>query len=136
MREVLVPIGFTAHPWRRPAVLIAAWLVALQAFLTGVATAQTGAMLAADPIGAAVICHGGGASDPAEPAAPETGTAWHLCCTYCMSAAPSLPPPVAAGIALPSARNGAAPLELVCFTVVAARGAVRAGLSQAPPSRA
>ena len=131
-----MPIGFTAHSWRRPAVLIAAWLVALQAFLTGVATAQTGAMLAADPIGAAVICHGGGGTDPAKPAAPDTGTAWHLCCTYCMSAAPALPTPVAPGIALPSARNGAAPPELVRFTAIAARGAVRAGSSQAPPSQA
>jgi hypothetical protein len=136
MREVLVPIGFTAHSWRRPAVLIAAWLVVLQAFLTGVATAQAGAMLAADPFGVAVICHGGGGTDPAEPAAPDTGTAWHLCCTYCMSAAPALPPPVAPGIAQALGQNVAAPSELARFTVIAARGAVRAGSSQAPPSQA
>ncbi len=131
-----MPIGFTPHPWRRPAVLIAAWLVALQAFLTGVATAQTGAMLAADPISAAVICHGGGGNDPAEPAAPDNGTAWHLCCSYCMSAAPALAPPVVPALVLPRALNGAKISQLARFTVISARGAIRAGQSQAPPSHA
>jgi hypothetical protein len=115
---------------------MAAWLVALQAFLTGVATAQTGAMLAANPIGAAVICHGSRGSDPAGPAAPDTGTAWHLCCTYCMSAAPALAPPLAPGIVRLSVGAGAKLPGLARFTFVAARGAVRAGSSQAPPSRA
>ena len=35
MREVFVPTGFAAHPCRRPTVLIAVWLVVLQAFLAG-----------------------------------------------------------------------------------------------------
>ena len=67
-------------------------------------------MLAADPFGAAVICHGGGgersgrAALPRTPARPGTSAA-----RYCMAAAPALPPPVALGIARPHARNVAAP---------------------------
>jgi hypothetical protein len=129
-----VPIGFTLHSWRRPVVLIAAWLVVIQAFLTGVATAQSAAMLAADPTGGtAVICHGGGGTDPAEPAAP--GSAWHLCCAYCTSTAPALPP-ITPIIVQSWTQHVAELQDLARFTVIAARGAVRAGPSQAPPGQA
>jgi len=129
MREVSVPTGFDAHPCRRPTALIAVWLVVLQAFLAGVATAQAGTMPAADPLGA--ICHGSG--DAADPAAPDAGKVRHLCCEYCTSAAPTLAPPDAASVAVPQPRQASRPLVFSRFTIVISPGAVRAGPSQAPP---
>ena len=89
MREVPVPTGIAAPSCRHAIALIAAWLVALQAFLAGVATAQAAAMLAA-PAAIDVICHGsgngGGATDGT---APETAKIEHLCCVFCTSAAPA-----------------------------------------------
>ena len=87
-----MPTRFAAY-CRRAIVLIAAWLVVLQAFLAGAAIAQAGAALAADPIAGATICHGSGASGPDDTTAPETGKVRHLCCAYCMSAAPAVPAP-------------------------------------------
>ena len=132
-----MPTGIAAPPWRRAIVLIAAWLVVLQAFLSGVATAQAGALIAADPLAAAVICHGGGGAggDPAAPAVPDADAVWHFCCTYCTAAAPALPP-VSANIAPATVNAGAALPILVGFTIILARAAVRAGPSQAPPRRA
>src|SRR2546429_6321782 len=48
--EVHVPTAFAAPACRRPIVLIAAWLIVLQAFLAGVVAAQAAAMAASDPI--------------------------------------------------------------------------------------
>jgi hypothetical protein len=134
MREVLVPAVFTTEYRRSPIVLIAVWLVVLQAFLAGLATARAGAMLVSNPIDAA-ICHGAGAADSSDPAVPAEA-AWHLCCVACTSAAP---PMVSSGtpaaIALESQRESR-PVALAGFTLVLAHGAVRVGPSQAPPSRA
>src|SRR6185295_2742544 len=99
MREVRMPTGFAAHWSRRAIVSIAAWLVVLQAFFAGVATAQTGATLAFDP--AAAICHGSGGSGPGDTTAPDPGKAGHLCCAYCMPAAPVVPPPAAPNVLQP-----------------------------------
>jgi hypothetical protein len=131
MREVLVPTEFAAHACRRPIVLIAAWLVVLQAFLAGVAAAQAGAMLASGPIDAAAICHGAGGAGPADSTAPETANGWHLCCAACTAAAPALAPPEAARI--PQRRQASRPVAGSSFTVIISRGAIRAGPSQAPP---
>jgi len=133
-----VPTGFAAQPWRRAITLIAVWLVVVQAFLSGIAAAQAGGMVAADPLGAAVICHGGGGegNGAAEPAAPGTDTARHLCCTYCCaSSAPALAPPSLPNFARADFHGAALPV-LATFAIVMTRGAVRAGFSQAPPSRA
>jgi hypothetical protein len=131
-----VPTGFAAQPWRRAITLIAVWLVVVQAFLSGIAAAQAGGILAADPLGVAVICHGGEGSGAAEPAAPGTDTAWHLCCAYCCaSSAPALAPPSLPNFARADFHGAALPV-LASFTIVVTRGAVRAGFSQAPPSRA
>ena len=91
-----MPTGFAAHWCRRAIVSIAAWLVVLQAFFAGVAIAQTGATLTFDPVAAAAICHGSGGAGSDDTTAPETGKVRHLCCAYCMSAAPAVPPPAAA----------------------------------------
>jgi len=85
-----MPTGFAAHWSRRAIVSIAAWLVVLQAFFAGVAIAQTGATLSFDPFAAAAICHGSGGAGSDDTTAPETGKVRHLCCAYCMSAAPAV----------------------------------------------
>jgi hypothetical protein len=124
-----VPTAFVALARRRPIVLIAAWLIVLQAFLAGVAAAQAAAMAASDPINA--ICHGAGGAGADDGTAPQSAKIVHLCCAHCTSAAPAIAPPDAPRAA--PARLGSRPLACLSFTVVIARGAVRAGPSQAPP---
>jgi hypothetical protein len=124
-----VPTAFAAPACRRPIVLIAAWLIALQAFLAGIATAQAVAMAASDPINA--ICHGAGGAGANDGTAPQSAKIEHLCCAHCTSAAPAIAPPDAPRAA--PARLASRPLACLSFTVVIARGAVRAGSSQAPP---
>jgi hypothetical protein len=126
-----VPSGFAAHPCRRPLALIAAILVVLQAFVAGVATAR--AVPATDPID--VICHGAGGGT-ADTTAPDAGKVAHLCCEYCMSAVPALAPPDAPGIALPPPRPASRLQDFAGYAFVISPGAVRAGLSQAPPASA
>jgi DUF2946 family protein len=132
MREVTVPTRFAAHRRSRPIVLVMAWLVLLQAFLAGFATAQAGAMLASNPVD--VICHSSGAADPSDGTAPDKRL--HLCCAYCLSAAPAVPPPDAPRASMPQARQAARPIVVSGFNVIISPGAVRAGPSQAPPSQA
>jgi hypothetical protein len=129
-----VPTAFAQPNCRRPVIVIAAWLIVLQAFLTGLATAQAGAAMA-DPLAAGVICHAGGSDGGTEPALPDAGVAWHLCCSYCLAAAPTLPPPSAhvGPVRVPFV---ASVLPLSDFIIVVARKAVRAGSSQAPPDQA
>ena len=127
-----MPTGFAAHWCRRAVVSAAAWLVVLQAFFAGVAIAQTGATLSFDPVAAAAICHGSGGTGSDDTTAPETGKVRHLCCAYCMSAAPAVSPP-----AVPNALQPRPISRLVAhsgFTLVLAHQAVRAGRSQAPPA--
>ena len=134
MREVPVPTGIAAPSRRHAIALIAAWLVALQAFLAGVATAQAAAMLAA-PAAIDVICHGSGSGGGAtDGTAPETAKIEHLCCVFCTSAAPALPPPAAPRLA--EVQQIPQPAKVSSFTFVISPGAIRAGPSQAPPSLA
>ena len=121
---------------RQPIVLIAIWLVVLQTLVAGVAAAQATARLAPNAFDAGVICHGAGAAAPAESPAPDTDSTWHVCCTFCTAAFPP--------VLLHDARV-AARFELgrACGTPAASGAAVlitpravRAGLSQAPPSLA
>jgi hypothetical protein len=127
MREVPVPTGFAAHRCRRPIVLIAAWLVVLQAFLAGVVTAQSGAMLAPDP--AAVICHGSGSADGT---APDVAKAWHLCCAACT--APAIAAPAVPGVVSIEPRGMSRLSVPQRFIIIVSHGAIRAGPSQAPPT--
>jgi hypothetical protein len=126
-----MPTGFAAHWSRRAIVSIAAWLVVLQAFFAGVAIAQMGATLSFDPVAAAAICHGAGGAGSDDTTAPETGKVRHLCCAYCMSTAPAVPPPVLPNLLQP--RPISRLLAYSGFTLVLAHQAVRAGQSQAPP---
>jgi hypothetical protein len=126
-----MPTGFAAHWGRRAIVSIAAWLVVLQAFFAGVAIAPTGATLTFDPVAAAAICHGSGGAGSDDTTAPETGKVRHLCCAYCTSTAPAVPPPVLPNLLQP--RPISRLLAYSGFTLVLAHQAVRAGQSQAPP---
>jgi hypothetical protein len=127
-----VPTAFVPQSWRRPVAALALWLVVVQTFLAGVATAQAGAAMA-DPLAGAVICHSGGAAS--DPAQPDAGMVRHLCCSYCISAHTALPPP--AWHAGPADQGGTtAVLPFAEFVIVTAREAVRAGSSQGPPEPA
>ena len=131
-----MPAGFAAHrSRRRPIALIAIWLVVLQAFLAGVATAQVGAMAASDPLLGA-ICHGSDGAGAADTTAPDAGKVRHLCCEYCTSAAPALTPPDAMSVAALQSPPTAQLAVFSRFTIVIAPGAIRVGPSQAPPASA
>jgi hypothetical protein len=135
MREVLVPARIAANR-RRPIALIATWLavwlVVLQAFLAGVVAAQAGARLAAVPDD--IICHASSDAGQADGSAPGTGNSWHLCCAACTAPALATPAtPALAAMELPRAFQR---LTLPHLTVVFARGAIRAGPSQGPPTLA
>ena len=127
-----MPTAFAAPACRRPTVLIAVWLIVLQAFLAGVVAAQAAAMAASDPLSA--ICHGAGGAGANDGTAPQSAKIEHLCCAHCISAAPAIAAPDAPRAA--PARLASRPLACSSFTVVIARGAVRAGPSQAPPTPA
>jgi hypothetical protein len=118
---------------RRPTAVIAAGLVALQAFLAGLAAAQAAAVLTPSLADVAVICHGGGGSDPDHGGAPDPIKASHLCCLACAAAGP----PVTLAqtpIVLRSVigRNLQLPPIVATAVPIAAR-AKRDGPSQAPP---
>jgi hypothetical protein len=120
------------RPHCRPIALIVAGMIVLQAFLAGLASARATAALAADPLGIAVICHGGG-GDSADGMVPNPIKAAHLCCFDCMGGptAATLPEQV---VFLRSDLSGAATPPAICVADVAiAERAIRAGQSQAPP---
>ena len=124
--------------YRRPAVALAAGLMAAQAFLAGLVMAQAALMLAPDlPEDAAfaVICHGNGGS-PSDPGtAPDPAKSQHPCCVTCAAgAAPAVLPAPLTVLRADRPRR----LETAFFvpaTIRIAPRAVRAGPSQAPPSR-
>jgi hypothetical protein len=127
--------------YRRPAVMVAAGLIAMQAFLAGLGLAPAALVLTPGLDDFAVICHGNGGtlSDAGTRdggTAPEPAQNGHPCCVSCTAAAPPaiLPAPVIVlradrGRILQSPRLRAASIPI-------ARRAVRAGSSQAPPSLA
>jgi hypothetical protein len=120
---------------RGPAVWLAAALVALQAFVAGLAMAEAAVMLAPAGAGAgfAVICHGGGAASP-DTGVPGPAAAWHPCCVACAAGAGAavLPPPW--GVPIAGRPGVVASPRRPSETVLIAPRAVRAGLAQAPPS--
>lgn len=130
MREVPVPSRSAARSCRRAIVLIATWLVVLQAFLAGVAIAQAAAAQAS-PGAIGTICHGAGSAAEADGTAPEGAGMAHLCCACCTSAAAAVVPPAAPHPA--QARYVPASVVFTSFIFVISPGAIRAGPSQAPP---
>jgi hypothetical protein len=84
-----MPLGLIARlrRCRRPAVMIAAGLIAAQALLAGLAMAQAALVLTpslAGVAGFAVICHGNGGADSdygtaQDPANTDPAKNWHPC---------------------------------------------------------
>ena len=78
-----------AHPFHC-VVIVAVWLIVLQAFLAGVAAASS-AMPPPDVTGA--LCHGAGDAKPVDAPASSPRQAWHVCCASCLASAPAIPAP-------------------------------------------
>ena len=112
--------------------MIAAWLVALQTFLAGVATAQAAAMLAPAGFVGSTVCHAAEGDASTHQSIPDADKLWKLCCTFCGTAPAAITPPTAPDVTR-STRQRSDSVALAGFTIIISRGAVRAGLSQAPP---
>ena len=136
-----MPLGLIARlrRCRRPAVIIAAGLIAVQAVLAGLATAQAALVLAprlADIAEFAVICHGNGGAGSDHGTAPGPAENQHPCCSSCVASAPPATLPEQLIVLRPD-RFGALKSPTLCAAAIRiAPRAVRAGRSQAPPSLA
>jgi hypothetical protein len=136
-----MPLGLIARlrRYRRPAVMVAAGLVAVQAFLAGLTVAQA-LVLTANPSDAdfTVICHGNGGSGSdnraaQDPAGPNPATTQHPCCEACAAAAtPATLPAQLTVVRTDRWRAFTSPV-LSSVSVRITPRAVRAGASQAPP---
>jgi hypothetical protein len=128
-------VGFIA-PLRSlclPIVPIAAALIAVQALFAGFATGRAAVILEPGQFDITVMCHGGD-SDPTGGPAPDPIDPRHLCCMACAAG-----PPPATLPKLPLPARADACRSLTSPLVPADHGrivlrAMRAGLSQAPPS--
>jgi hypothetical protein len=136
-----MPLGLIARlrRYRRPAVMVAAGLVAAQAFLAGLTVAQA-LVLTANLSGAdfTFICHGNGGSGPdngaaQDPAGPNPATTQHPCCEACAAAAtPATLPEQLTAVRTDRWRTLTPPALSAVLVRITPR-AVRAGASQAPP---
>jgi hypothetical protein len=130
LRELFVSL----RRHRGPAVALAVALIALQAFIAGLAMAGAARMQTAEAgAGFAVICHGNGAPSSDSGSAPNQPKNWHPCCFACTAGAGAalLPEPWDAVGA--SRQPISSPPRLRTASVLIAPRAVRAGFSQAPP---
>jgi hypothetical protein len=118
---------------RPAAALLVAAAIAMQAFLAGLAAAEGARAATPGAADFAIICHGGGAADPGNGTPPEPTGAKHPCCLSCTAAAPILGGPPS--VPLPRRGRSLAAAAPDTGANVIARRAVRAGLSQAPPSQ-
>jgi len=116
---------------RPAAAVIVAAALALEAFLAGLAAAEGLRGVALGPSEFAIICHGGGGADPG--GAPEPAGAKHPCCLSCTAAPPIRGGPPNVPVVQRERSFAAAALDTSASLI--ARRAVRAGLSQAPPSQ-
>jgi hypothetical protein len=125
---------------RRPAVLVAAGLVAVQAFLAGVTMAQA-LMRTSNPADIAdlsVICHANGGSVSDNRAAGDSGrtnpaTSQHPCCEACVAGAAPATLPAQLTVRRTDRCWAVEPPVFSAISVRIAPRAVRAGASQAPP---
>ena len=132
-----MPLGLIARlrRHRRSAVMIAAGLLAVQAFLAGLTTAQALVLTSNLADGAfAVICHGNGSSGVAQdPAGTNPAASQHPCCEACAAgAAPATLPKQLIVLRADRSRLFRSPVLHVVSIRITPR-AVRAGTSQAPP---
>jgi hypothetical protein len=136
-----MPLGFIARlrRYRRPALMIAAGLIAVQAVLAGLAIAQAALMPAPNLTGDAafaVICHGNGGSSSDPGTAPDPAENQHPCCMTCAAGAPpAMLPQQLIVLRADRCRMFKSPVFSAASIRIAPR-AVRAGPSQAPPSLA
>ena len=121
---------------RRPAAVLVAGLIALQAFLAGLAAAQAAIVLTGNPTEVAIICHGHGGGSSDHGSNPDPRDAAHLCCVACAcGGAPATlaqAPPMPRAAAFRSLRSS--PLSAAAAPI--GRRVVRDGPSQAPPTLA
>jgi hypothetical protein len=133
-----MPLGLIARLrlHRRPAALVAAGLMGVQVLLAGLVLAHAALLLTPGVTDFAVICHGSGAAASDNGTAPAPGTNPHPCCESCAAAAPPATLPEQA--LEPQVDRGPVLQSLILWTLALpiAPRAVRAGLSQAPPSLA
>jgi hypothetical protein len=132
-------LGLITHlrRYRRPAVVFAAGLIAVQSFLAGLVMAQAALILAppdlAGDAGFAVICHGNGGSVSDPGTAPEPAKNQRPCCMTCAaSAAPAVLSEQLIELRADRPRLLMSPFFSAAPIQIAPR-AVRAGPSQAPP---
>lgn len=124
------------RPHCRSIAVITAGLIVLQAFLAGLAGARAAAIMAADPLGIAVICHGaGGGSDSGDGTAPDPIKAAHLCCIDCMGGSPAAMLPEQAVLLRSELCDELKSAPICAKDITIAERAIRAGQSQAPPPR-
>ena len=137
-----MPLGLIARlrRYRRPAVMVAAGLIAVQALVAGLSMAQAALMLTPglpNVAGFAVICHGNGGTDSGtaqDPANTDPAKNGHPCCEACaVSAAPATLPAQPAALHVDRRPDRKSPFFSAALILISPR-AVRAGSSQAPPS--
>jgi hypothetical protein len=118
---------------RHPIVGIAVWLVVLQAFLAGLATAPAAAGQANAPLHEAVICYGaGGSAGLPDGTSSDAAAHWNVCCTLCAFSTPATRTAAAMDVLEPA--EASTPPLSSSFPIMIVRRAVRAGQSQGPPS--
>jgi hypothetical protein len=119
---------------RRPAVVIAGGLIAVQAFLAGLASAQAALMPIPDLSGSggAVICHGNGG--PTSDTGTDPAKSQHPCCEACATVSPPADLPLPPIVLRTDRRRVLESLFPAAPSILIAARAVRAGTSQAPPS--
>jgi hypothetical protein len=124
---------------RRPAVMIAAGLIAVQAALAGPAMAQAALVPTpnlADVADFAVICHGNGGAGSDHGTAPDPAKNQHPCCASCLAGAAPATLPAQQIVPRFDRRRAVKSPVLYAASILVAPRAVRAGFSQAPPSLA
>jgi hypothetical protein len=132
-----MPLGLITRlrRYRRAVVVMAAGLIAAQAFLAGLAGAQA-ALLTSSLADLAVICHGNGGADADQGAVPDPAKSRHPCCMSCAAGAPPATLPAQQMVARADRGGVLKSPTLRAASILIARRAVRAGPSQAPPSLA
>jgi hypothetical protein len=122
---------------RRPAAMLVAGAIVVQAFLAGLALAQAALLLTPGLADFAVICHGNsGAAVSHDNSAPAPKINPHPCCESCTAAAPPATLPEQALVPQADRALLLQSSSLRTLALLIAARAVRAGLSQAPPSLA
>src|ERR1700686_5052795 len=122
-----MPLGLIARlrRCRRPAVMIAAGLIAAQAVLAGPAMARAALVLTpnlADVADFAVICHGDGGAGSDNGTAPDPAKNQHPCCISCLTgAAPATLPAQQIVLRFDRCRTVKSPIMCAASILVAPR---------------